>query len=200
MCNPRRGWTTGRRRESRKVIKGKSTKLEIDFIALWGTLPSVKAASWWEFEDVLAPFFWIWPVGYLVQSREGVIPWIKEAPPIWMIPQRQENDPSASLKVDNKMIKLVARGYITEGVILSLKSFFSVPKGTDDIRMVFNVTVSGLNDSLWDPNLILPSMGSFLMMACPETHVVDLDVGEMFITFNFHRCWPIIEEWIWDPI
>ena len=98
------------------------------------------------------------------------------------------------------MSKLVARGYITEGVILSLKYFFSVPKVTDDIRMVFNVTVSGLNDSLWDPNLILPSMGSFRMMACPETHVVDLDVGEMFITFSFHRCWPIIEEWIWDTI
>ena len=52
------------------------------------------------------------------------------------------------------MRKLVARGYITEGVILTLASFFSVPKGTHGIFMVFDATVSGIKDFLWDPNFM----------------------------------------------
>ena len=39
------------------------------------------------------------------------------------------------------MGKLVARGYITKGVILALKYFFYVPKGTYDTHMVFYATL-----------------------------------------------------------
>ena len=68
-------------------------------------------------------------MGYIVQALDVVSPWIKEAPPIWMRPQRRENDNSVSLKVANKIRKLVARGYITEGVTIALTSLFSVTKG-----------------------------------------------------------------------
>ena len=53
------------------------------------------------------------------------------------------------------MMKLVARGYITEGEILAMTPLFYVPKVTEDILMVFDATVSGLNNSLWDPNSML---------------------------------------------
>ena len=144
----------------------------------------MQAASWWEWEDGPAPFFWIWYAGYLVQARDGVSPWIKEIPLIWMRKQRQENDPSVSLKVFNNMDKLVARVYITEGVILAPTPFFYVPKETDDIRMVFDLTLSGLNDYLWALKLMLLSMGSLLMIVDSETHMVDLDVGEIFYNFQ----------------
>ena len=49
----------------------------------------------------------------------------------------RENDPYISLKVDNNMIKLVARDYITEVVILALISFFYITMGTYLIHMVF---------------------------------------------------------------
>ena len=68
------------------------------------------------------------------------------------------------------MIKLVARGYIIEGGILALTYFFYVPKVTDYIRMVFDATVSGHNDSLWSPKFLLTSMSSFLIMVGPETY------------------------------
>ena len=42
------GWTTISRRESCRGGKGKATKLKIDLIALWDTLPRVQVASWWE--------------------------------------------------------------------------------------------------------------------------------------------------------
>ena len=85
-------------------------------------------------------------MGYLVQARYGVGPWIKEAPPIFMSPHRQEKNPSLSLKVANNMSKTFSRGYIMEGMTLALTSFFSVPKGTGDICMVFYTTLSILNN------------------------------------------------------
>ena len=81
------------------------------------------------------------------------------------------------------MSKLVTRVYITEGVILALTSFFSVPKGTDDICMAFDETVSGLNNSIWAPKFMLPSMGSLLIMVGLDMQMVDLDVGEIFYNF-----------------
>ena len=46
--------------------------------------------------------------------------------------------------------------------------------------MVFDTTVSRINDYLWDPNFMLLSMGTLLMMVVKEMHMVDLDVGDMF--------------------
>ena len=66
-----------------------------------------------------------------------------------MNPQIQYNDKYVRLKVTYKMINLVARGYMTELLILTLTSLFSVPKVTEDISMVFNTTVRVLNDSFW---------------------------------------------------
>ena len=72
-----------------------------------------------------------------------------------MRPQRRDKDTSVSLKVANKIRKLVARGYITEGVILVPTSFFYVPKVTEDICMVFDSTVSRVNDYPWAPKFML---------------------------------------------
>ena len=90
----------------------------------------------------------------------------------------------ARIKVDNKKSNMVARGYIMEGVILTLRSFLSVPKGTYDICMVFNDTVSGLSNSLWATKSMFPSMGRFIMMVGPKTHMVNLAVGVTFYSFK----------------
>ena len=50
--------------------------------------------------------------------------------------------------------------------------------------MVFDATVSGINNSMWNPNLTFPSMGILLMMVGPQTHMVYVDVGEMFHNFR----------------
>ena len=115
-------------------------------------------------------------LGWIKSLDQGISAEMYEA-------QRRENDPSVRLKVAKKMSKLVSRGYIIEGVIPALKYLFYVPKGTYDIRIVFDATVSGLNDYLWDPNFVLPPMGSLLMMVGPKTYMVDLDVGEIFYYF-----------------
>ena len=67
-----------------------------------------------------------------------------------------------------------------EGVILTMTYLFYVPKGAEYIRMLFGAALGGINDSLWDSKSTLLSMGSLLMIVGSETHMVDLDVGEMF--------------------
>ena len=52
---------------------------------------------------------------YLVQDRDRVGTWIKEAPPIWTRPQRRENDPSLSLKVANNMRNWLPGARFPEG-------------------------------------------------------------------------------------
>jgi hypothetical protein len=51
-------------------------------------------------------------------------------------------------KMCRKLDKVRKRRYIAPGFVASLTSFFVVPKGSDDIRMVYDVSVSGLNDSI----------------------------------------------------
>jgi hypothetical protein len=52
-----------------------------------------------------------------------------------------------------KLLKVKNRRYFEEGVVTGLTSFFAdVPKGEEDIRMVYDGTASdGLNEVLWAP-------------------------------------------------
>ena len=53
--------------------------------------------------------------------------------------------------------KLQSRRYIARGTVISLKAFFYVPKGEDDTRLVYDLTASGMNDTLWDPKFWMKS-------------------------------------------
>ena len=47
-----------------------------------------------------------------------------------------------------KISKVRERGYIQPGKVNSLTGFFAIPKGDDDIRIVYDATACGLNESL----------------------------------------------------
>ena len=50
------------------------------------------------------------------------------------------------------------RWYITSGIFISLTTFFHVPKGDIEIRLVYDLTDYGLNEALWDTKLWMPSV------------------------------------------
>lgn len=62
-------------------------------------------------------------------------------------------------------------------------SFFAVPKGTDDIRVVYDATKSGLNSAIWAPNFMLPTATSILNNASEYTFFCNIDLGEMFLNY-----------------
>jgi hypothetical protein len=82
-----------------------------------------------------------------------------------------------------KIGKVRKRRYIPAGPIESLTSFFAVPKGLDDIRMVYDGTKLGLNEAIWVPQFLLPMVDTLLRAVEPGTYMSDMDIGEMFLNF-----------------
>jgi hypothetical protein len=89
--------------------------------------------------------------------------------------------------VKSKLDKFQKRGYVVPGQVESLTSFFAVPKGEDDIRMVFDGTDSGLNDSIWVPRFPLPTMVTLLRAVEPGCYMSNFNVGEIFLNFVLHE-------------
>jgi hypothetical protein len=85
-----------------------------------------------------------------------------------------------------KLAKVRDRRYITPGFVKSLTSFFSVPTGDEDVGMVYDGTVSELNDSIWVPRFILPALETHLRAVDEGTYMADADVGECFLNFILH--------------
>ena len=77
--------------------------------------------------------------------------------------------------VKSKVLKVRERKYITDGKVESLLNVFEVPKGPDDIRMVYDATKSGLNESVWAPNFFLPTITSVEGTLDPTTWISDAD-------------------------
>jgi hypothetical protein len=89
-------------------------------------------------------------------------------------------------KVVDKLLNAREKGYISMGVVKSLIFFFDVPKGLDDIRMIYDGTKSGLNAGLWAPWFPLPTVDSLLRSVEPGTYMSDNDVGGMFLNCILH--------------
>jgi hypothetical protein len=52
--------------------------------------------------------------------------------------------------------------------------------------MVYDASVSGLNDSIWVPRFPLPTIQTHLRAVEEGTWMADLDIGEMFLNFVLH--------------
>jgi hypothetical protein len=53
--------------------------------------------------------------------------------------------------------------------------------------MVYDASVSGLNDIIWVPRFPLPTIRTHLRSVEEGTFMADLDIGEMFLNFILHR-------------
>ena len=62
-----------------------------------------------------------------------------------------------------------------------------MPKGENDIRVVYDASQCGLNERLWAPNFILPSIDMALRAVDKNTWLGDADVGEMFLNFQLDK-------------
>jgi len=111
-------------------------------------LVKATGASWWEWLMGSTTFFWRWPQHSRILVRDGHPPAFVSEPPRWIRPQRMDPDSNIREMVKAKMLGVIQKGYIAEGKVKSLTSYFSVPKGADDIWMVYDATASGLNECL----------------------------------------------------
>jgi hypothetical protein len=82
-----------------------------------------------------------------------------------------------------KLDKVLARGYISPGLVVSLTSYFAVPKGDLDIRLMHDHTSSGLNAALWPPSFWMPTSESAVRVIYFYSFLFDSDIGEHFLNF-----------------
>ena len=133
-------------------------------------------------------FYWRWSKPWVDYAKLGIPP--KQIMPFPTI-KRPARRPKADIfnQTLEKFIKFIDRGYFDfhpKQFTKSLIDYFCVPKGDDDVRVVFNGTSSGLNGSVWAPNFWLPTADSLLRITHFNSKYVDLDLGEMFLNFPLH--------------
>ena len=80
--------------------------------------------------------------------------------------------------------KVRSRRCIAGGTVLSLTDFFYVPKGKDNIRLVYDLTASGLNDDLWAPVFCMPLVDNVLDVATHLSWFGDIDAAEIFHNYK----------------
>jgi len=162
-----------------------SSELLRDLEARRDCLSRTAGASWWDWEQGSRLFFWRWPAESRVWARDGH-PVYHQAHllPNYRTCQPPEHNPEVREQVAKKLSKFRDRGYMERGAVKSLTPYFTVPKGDGDVRVVFDGTRSGLNDSLWAPPFVLPTISSLLRAVEPGTWMSDIDIGEMFYNFS----------------
>ena len=67
-------------------------------------------------------------------------------------------------KTREKIGKVIKRRFLltTDLPIKSFIKFFAVPKGEDDIRLVYDATANKLNECVWVPSFWLPTINSLV--------------------------------------
>jgi len=151
------------------------------------TLERATLATWWDWPSGFRPFFWNWPEEVQTDVMLGLKWWLREGFVPFKKKQRIPRDPITHGLIKEKLEVIREKGYVAPGIVTALMFFFDVQKGTDDIRMVYDGTASGLNDSLWCPWFLLPTVDSLLRCVEPGTFMCDNNIGEMFLNFMLHE-------------
>lgn len=180
-------WSVYGRDQYREWYQDRLEKDSLEIAAGSDAIVRAWRASWWEWEDGSRPFHWRWPEWYRSTIRDGLEVYLDGNPPAYRKPQKDEKDPKIKEAMKHKLNKVRVRRYITKGNVVSLTSFFAVPKGESDIRMVYDGTKSGLNDVMWVPRFGLPTIDTHLRSIEEGTFLADVDVGDCFLNFPLHR-------------
>ena len=132
----------------------------------------------------LGCYFWRWPKRHVQAIRDGTKLYIMhEKLPHYFKRQLWPSDAGHQAKMGEKLGKVCDKGYILPGQVNSLTGFFAVPRGDDDIHIVYNATACGLNEALWAPNFALPTIDSVLRNSSQNSWFSDIDLGDMFLNY-----------------
>ena len=140
-------------------------------------------SSWWEWNEGSSCFFWRWPAEIRNFVRDGFPVHIEGKLPRYKTRQVFHLDPVSFSQLEQKVTKVIDRGYVEKVYVSSLIGYFAVPKGEGDIRLVYDATKCGLNSVVWAPNFYLPSVDPLLMSVSKNTWFSDMDLGEMFLNY-----------------
>ena len=180
--------TFGRAFAANSSIKGgtsNNSALTLDLVKGLAVIGQVLQSSWWEWTNGSSLLFWRWNGReQSLAARDGMHIHTKGSLAKMKRRKAMRFEPSVKALVGGKIQTMLDRSYLETGSVLSLLHYFAVPKGDSDIRVVYDGTFSGLNDSLWAPNFFLPSARHAGELLNFDSWLSDMDFGEFF--HNFH--------------
>ncbi len=144
------------------------------------------SSTWWDWSSGSTLLFWRWPKTQQREIRDGLKAWVRfDKLPNYWARQQLPSDQRQREQLIKKVGKVAgdSRDYVSKGLVKSLTGYFAVPKGLDDIRVVYDATKCGLNDALWAPNFWLPTIDTILRNADLDAWFGDIDLGEMFLNY-----------------
>ena len=145
-------------------------------------------ATHWSWPGGSRPFFWRWDSEWQLAQREGFKQWLRpEARSLRWFHRQPRVSPEHQVLISKKLSDVRYKNYIGPGKVKSMMSYFNVPKGDSDIRMVYDGTKSGLNSVMWAPWFPLPTASTLLRMVESGTWMADNDAGECFINWLLHK-------------
>ena len=168
-----------RRKANNSKLKRMQTRKEL----LLDGLKRGLSSSWWEWKGGSTCFYWRWLPELRKEVRDGVRVHVETKLPQFRKPQRFSLSKEDMEKLKGKVQTVIQRGYLQSGYVASLINYFAVPKGTSDIRVVYDGTKSGLTEAVWAPNFFMPSLESLLLYTSASTWFSDMDLGEMFLNY-----------------
>ena len=160
-------------------------RLRLDFWKGMRVLGQVLRSTWWEWTHGSAPIFWRWN-GWeqITAARDGMTTFVRSSlPRSNKGVKRLRFDTETRKLVSSKIETMISNSYLEIGFVRTSLHFFAVPKGEDDIRVVFDGTSCGLNEALWSPNFFLPTSRNAAEMLSFDTWMSDADLGEFFHNF-----------------
>ena len=170
-----------------KIYRGRNKKkesreIEMDIEAGTDCILRASECTAWTWERGSRLFFWRWGE-FRDVARDGAKTYVQGTLPKCTKKQKAPKEKRTLELVQDKLANVRAKGYISKGPVVSVTSLFDVPKGDDDIRLVYNATDSGLNEAVWAPWFSLQTCESHLRAVDPGTFMGDADLGEMFLNF-----------------
>jgi hypothetical protein len=104
--------------------------------------------------------------------------------------QHPNANPLFAKKERSKVFKVIKKGYLRpvhRSELKSLMHYFSVPKGENDIRMVYDGSKCLLNAATFAPWFAVPTSSTLERTVLPHTIQGDNDFGDMFLNFQLHK-------------
>jgi hypothetical protein len=125
---------------------------------------------------------------YRTMARDGVPVWFERPGPTTREAQSLISDPAIQANAKEKIGKVVRRRYlVTKDIIIKLLiKYFAVPKGDDDIRIVYNTMANRLNKCVWAPSFWLPTIDTLVHALDENSWMTDRDLGYMFLNYQLH--------------
>ena len=148
-------------------------------------LGQVLGSTWWEWTSGSAPLFWKWNgTEQINAARDGMKIFLQSSlPRSQRDVKRPRFDSNTRRMVSAKVETMVAKSYLEVGLVRTSLHYFEVPKGENDIRVVFDGTSCGLNEALWSPNFFLPTSRNAAELLSFDSWMADADFGKFFHIF-----------------